>query len=513
MQNPAITPRGIVWDCGFDDINIDACHTVGEDGWDYRVRCGDVSITTLIHSSAAPHESSQRGRDLAIKNALNKQNFYHGDIEKVIAGLTDFGLCVLNNIDLLKQYDELLLLRPNTADVDVSIVDAANAVLVAGDPIEYVLDVYNKMHVGDRETAVVLLMSIAAQSILNSKGIHPNLSGESGKGKSHSCQTILHLVPEEFWVETSLSAKAIFYVNIQPGTVVFSDDTHIGEDLESTIKRATSNFQKTTTHTTIDGNRVAVQLEIPSRITWWLASVDTEMGMQTINRQFGVTVDESDDMDDKVMQHQLHTAVTGELDFPITDEVKICREIMRAIKSGLHTVVIPFAEAIVWAGAQNRRNLPIFLDIVRAFAAMRFMQRVSSSDGVISATVADFEAARDLYCYRAETQSTKLTDVELRLIRVIREHADIDTKTLQAMMDLSQSRVHTLLHGRDGAGGLLAKVPELRCDKIVEKFEERNISKNVYNVEGYDVLGSYDSIVYINKNMVNGYNDTDILMK
>ena len=127
------------------------------------------------------------------------------------------------------------------------------------------------------------------------------------------------------------------------------------------------------------------------------------------------------------------------------------------------------------------------------------MQRAVLSEGVICATVADFDDARDLYCHRAETQTTKLTDVELKLIRVIWDNVDIDTKTLQKTMGLAQSRIHILLHGRDGAGGLLAKVAELRCDKIVEKFEERNVSKNVYNVDGYDVLGSYDSIVYLDK--------------
>lgn len=490
--------KGIVWDCGFDDIFIVADLDTNTDLWTYLIRRGELPITTRISSDKAPNEESARGRDIKIKTALSRQKVYVGEVDKVLTALTEFGISVENDNNSISQHIESK--RRNLKDIKVSpdnIIDTALDILANGDPINFVLDAFDTMHKGDRETAKLLLLAIATQSILNSDGIQPGVNGESGKGKSHSCETMLHLMPEECWINTSLSAKSIFYSNIQPGTIVFSDDVSIGEDLESTIKRATSNFQKTTTHTTLDTNRKVIELEIPPRISWWLASVDAEMSTQTINRQFGVTIDESPKMDDVVADHQLMKAVDGDIKFPINDDVLICREIMRKIKETLFVVVIPFAKNIVWVHRSNRRNLPIFLDMIKSFAVLRFKQREIDINGSLVATPDDFASAAELYSRRAETQTTKLSDAELKLVRVLSDNGDMDVKTIQKLIGKSETSVRTMLHGKDDRSGLLSKVPGLHKESITERYENRNINKCVYGIDGFNMLSSYEGVVYL----------------
>lgn len=388
---------------------------------------------------------------------------------------------------------------------DSHIVKKATEILTNGNPVKYLLNTFSTIHKGDYDTAMVLLVSIATQSMLNSDGIHPTLSGESGKGKSHVCKTILHLVPEEYWMNTSLSGKAVFYTDIKPGLIIFSDDSTMGEELESAIKRATSDFQDETTHLTVNTNRKGVMLKIPPRISWWLANVDSDMSTQTINRQFGVTIDETSEMDDEVRDFQLEKAATGEIKYPITDEVLICREIMRIVKETLVIVTIPFAKNIIWHGSGNRRNLPIFLDIVKAFAVLRNKQRVHCGENEIEASIDDYNDAKQLYSNRAETQTTKLNDMELKLIHILASSGDMDTTQIQKVMGTYQTKVHNLLHGRGGSGGLLSKVPELRYEKAMVKVvtdddQVKNVQKNIYSVHGFNVLGSYGEIVSLNEN-------------
>ena len=383
-------------------------------------------------------------------------------------------------------------------------IKKATEILTNGDPVKYLLDTFSSIHKGDYDTAMVLLVSIATQSMLNSDGIHPTLSGESGKGKSHVCKTILHLAPEEYWMNTSLSGKAVFYTDIKPGLIIFSDDSTMGEELESAIKRATSDFQDETTHLTVNTNRKGVMLKIPPRISWWLANVDSDMSTQTINRQFGVTIDETSEMDDEVRDFQLEKATTGEIKFPVTDEVLICREIIRIIKETLVIVTIPFAKNIVWKGSGNRRNLPILLDIIKAFTVLRFKQRVSCGENEIEASMEDYNDAKQLYSNRAETQTTKLNDTELKLIHILASSGDMDTTQLQSLMGTYQTKIHNLLHGRNGSGGLLAKVPELRYEKatvpvVLDNGRVKNVQKNIYSVHGFNVLGSYGEVVSMNK--------------
>jgi len=396
---------------------------------------------------------------------------------------------------------------PSTTKGPASAIKDAERILKTGDPVKYLLDTFSSMHKGDSDTAMVLLVSIATQSTLNSDGIHPALSGESGKGKSHVCKTILHLVPEDYWLNSSLSGKAPFYYDMNPGLIVFSDDSTISEELESAIKRATSDFQEETTHLTVNTNRKGILLTIPPRISWWLANVDTDMSAQAINRQFGVTIDETEEMDKEVKDFQLEKAETGEIKFPITDEVLICREMMRIVKDVSLIVKIPFSKNIVWKGYGNRRNLPIFLDIIRAFAVLRFKQRIECGENAIEATMEDYDDAKKLYSNRAETQTTKLNDLELKLIHILASSGGMDTTQLQTAMETYQVKIHNLIHGRGGSGGLLAKVPELQCEKAAVRVETsdgftKTVQKNIYTVHNFDLFGSYGEIVGIETNGV-----------
>ena len=65
-----------------------------------------------------------------------------------------------------------------------------------GDPVDYIIKVYNRLHVGDTGIGKVMLLSIACQSVLNSEGLQPKLSGASGKGKTHAAKAMYHLMPD-----------------------------------------------------------------------------------------------------------------------------------------------------------------------------------------------------------------------------------------------------------------------------------------------------------------------------
>lgn len=503
LDNLSVTENGVIWECGFDGVSIVADFDPTTDMWTYIVRKNDMAITPRITSQYSPDEESFRGRDAAIKTALNRQKLYTGSPDDVLSSLTEFGVYIENTPSIIKKHvSSKVMKKRDIAASSKNIIEKAMDILINGDPVQFILDTFETIHKGDIETAELLMVSISTQSMENSDGIQPGVNGGSGKGKSHVCETILHLMPEECWISTSLSAKVIFYIDLQPGTIIFSDDVSIGEDLESTIKRSTSNFQNTTIHTTIDSNRNVMELEVPPRICWWLVSVDAEMSAQTINRQFGVTVDESSQMDAVVAKHQLEKAVSGEIKFPVNDDVLVCREIMREIKKNLFIVTIPFANDIIWTQQNNRRNLPIFLDMVKAFALMRFKQREVHSGNMLVATKEDFDSAVELYCYRAETQSTKLNDSELLIARVLAQHGEMDMKTLQKVTKKGATTIRDALNGKKGAGGgMFEKLPGLQKEnQMVKVNDSTTVRKHVYSIDGFDRLGSYEGIVYLSNN-------------
>lgn len=125
------------------------------------------------------------------------------------------------------------------------------------------------------------------------------------------------------------------------------------------------------------------------------------------------------------------------------------------------------------------------------------------------ASIEDYEAARELYCSRAENQCLKLTEIELNLCRTLHQLNEADSKALENTLRLTQGRIHQLLHGRkDRPGsGLLHKVKGLHYERrTIKNNEEETATKNYYSLDNFDVLASYSSVVNFPEDKKTEYN-------
>ena len=154
-----------------------------------------------------------------------------------------------------------------------NIQERADDILENGNPIEFILKVHQSMHVGDINLGKTLLISIGVQSVKNSEGIQPKVSGDSGKGKTQSCKAMAHLIPSEWIFETALSNKVIYYMKLKPSTIIFSDDINLSEDCGSVIKRSTLSFQKGDVYITFSTSKGKIFISLYDylhmRIQWW----------------------------------------------------------------------------------------------------------------------------------------------------------------------------------------------------------------------------------------------------
>lgn len=377
------------------------------------------------------------------------------------------------------------------------IVEAANRIIYTGNPVSTILTTHMSMHVGDETLAKTLLVSMGIQSVRNSDGIQPKVSGGSGKGKTHCCKAMIHLIPKKYRFITTLSDKAIYYMDIPAGAVVFSDDIDLSDSLQGLIKRSTSNYQEGTTYTTIDKNRNKQELTIPPRITWWLTSVEDDQSLQLLNRQFGGGVDESDDQDLAVFEFQKQKAITGDVNLVENKDVEICRYIMQDIKENTYTVLIPYADDLEWDDLQNRRNFPIFLDIVKSFAVLRHRQRYHTTNNEIIANIEDFNDAKSLYTKRARNQGTKLNDIELKFCTALHGAGELDYNTLQKKLGVSQGRISQIIRGKGkGDTGLIHKVKGLVVEKQnVRTDDNTTVNKTVCSIHDFNPFDHFETII------------------
>jgi len=361
----------------------------------------------------------------------------------------------------------------------------ADEILKSGDPLSFLLDVFSGYHEGDKAVAECLVHSLVSRSVINSKGLHVMISGESGKGKSHAIDTMRTLIPPDSKIEGRVSDKALFYMeDLRPGTVITLDDVSLSDQMQEILKGVTTSFQKPFPYRTVNKDRKPQICTIPERCVWWIAKVEGSGDDQVINRMLTCWIDDTEEQDQKVLDRALAVAEEmPESPAEISEAVLVCRALWEDLVSVF--VVIPFARRIRFQSAENRRNPDMLLDLIRTNAALYQQQRerqVVNGLTCIMATEEDFvQAARLFVALNGETgaQGNKLTKRESLLTHALATSgiAEITVSQLQTITGWSCSTICKLFHGYNSHGkvysGLLEKCPAVSfLDRTVTKGDQ-----------------------------------------
>jgi hypothetical protein len=322
------------------------------------------------------------------------------------------------------------------------------------------------------------------------------VNGQPGSGKSHGFKMHLHLIRARHKIEATLSAKALYYDNLGPGIIVFSDDTEPDEAMEQTIKRATTNYQEYTKHMTVK-DQAGLELLIPPRINWYLTSVESTSSAQLLSRQFKCNTSENQEQKDAITNKQKQEAENGS--FGLTDvdnDVLICRYIYDEIKSKMFKVKIPYADRIKFHDNRDSRNTSMFLDMIKGYAIFHHIQRETDGEGFLLANEDDFKCAKSLFDSQLESSVTKLSDRERSILQSISDNHFFSTVSGIALdTGIPEQTVRNILKGRKdrASGGLLSKVKGLTVKRETRSIENdgrrTSVTDDYYELIGSDNLG------------------------
>ncbi len=318
-----------------------------------------------------------------------------------------------------------------------------------------------------------MIHSLASRKVVNSKGLHVSITGESGKGKSHAIETMQSLIPAKYCLDGRMSDKALFYMeDLEVGSVITLDDVSLSDQMQEILKGVTTSFQKPFLYRTVNKDRKPQVCTIPERCVWWIAKVEGSGDDQVFNRMLTCWIDDSEEQDLKVLDRTLAGAEQlPTSDVTISDDVCICRQIWQELSPVW--VVIPYARSIRFQSAENRRNPDMLLDLIRTNAALCQQQReVRQIDGAtcVVATKEDFHQAARLFTSlngKNGGQDTKLTKRETSLVNYLSSLglAEVTIAQLQQTTGWSNSTIGKLIHGYCSYGksysGLLAKCPAI----------------------------------------------------
>jgi hypothetical protein len=360
---------------------------------------------------------------------------------------------------------------------DEQIHAEALVILSTGDPIKYFSDTFSTLHSGDAEIGKVFLCAWAVQCATTTTGIQPGLDGRKGAGKTSGARAAIHQYPPEFVFDTSFSNKALFYDNrIRPGCVIFSDDTTLPPELATTIKRAMSKFQTGTEHLTVEktdaGKIESKRVKIPERVIFIFTGVYDTGDDEILDRQYRLSIAPDKEAGERFAQFLKDRMKTGREEYPITHEVRVCREMLRIMKSHLFRVKIPFSDSIIFSDMQARRDMIMLFDFTQAATVINFMRRdQDEQDGIteLTATADDFKTANEIFTASEDTRQFRLSKDERALLDWLAEHCMLDGLTereiIEGWGDNNRMRIRRLLYGHDGKAGLVNKVPKISVEK------------------------------------------------
>ncbi len=385
--------------------------------------------------------------------------------------------------------------------------DEALDLLQHGDPKQFMLRTFALDHEGDESVAECMILSLASRSIVNTKGLHVSVTGESGKGKSHAFDMMLKQLPEQLQLSGSMSNKALFYIdNLQPGMAIVLDDTCLTEDMATILKGVTTSFQKPFVHRTVTKDRKGIICTIPERCVWWVAKVEGCGDDQVFNRMLTCWIDDTLDQDDRVLVRTLKACETApEYGTSERREILLCRAMWEFIGQKRYFVLISYATRIQFQSHKNRRNPEMLLDLIKANAILRSLQREHRKEGALNCIIAtreDFDAAVTLYARlngSAGGQNTKLTKKESDLLdAIINMYQDEFTiPQLQKKTGLANNALYKLIHGYTTRGithtGLLEKCPAIAyTDRTVVIDNEFSTGSTRRRTNAY----TFDSEIY-----------------
>lgn len=376
--------------------------------------------------------------------------------------------------------------------INEEITARAKEIIASGKAFSHLYETWQKMHNGDKYIGKSLIISIPCNTVTNSKGIHNNINGEHGTGKTHAITCALKLLPKAQTFSGGISPKSLYgSKDIMPGTIIFIDEIVWNGDQEGlgqTAKRITAKFQEQDGRLTKDSTTSIMQYA-PERLVFWTTSVDSQGDEQIRDRFIGHTTADNPERKNEIKKFMLKEAEGYEGVTVTKEKLDICKAITKNICSNSFNVVVPYATRIKISG--DTRATAMFLDMIRNFAAYDYMNRLKDDKERLIATIDDFEAAKELYMGLGGHDPDKFTETEKKVLDAIleiqKESKDATISLIQERSDLSQPTVYNTIFGRkQGKGeshGLVHKCKELQVSRqhpmIVKLPADYNRGANV----------------------------------
>jgi len=357
-----------------------------------------------------------------------------------------------------------LFVKPEESEIPPEAFIKAEMILL-NDPLKFIADTVNMIHVGDRE--IIKIAYVSALSAQLAKSIHLWPIGTSQKGKSHSLYSVLKVLPRELYETfTSASPLSLFYYvkrygeDALNGKLIFIDEVETSRMALPMLRSLTGQTEIEPRHLSVNDAEL-LDLKIKGPRVVWFTSVKSFGDEQIRNRFIYVNPDESAEQDERVFELQKK----DEINVDERIEFKIAQAITKKIIEDTKDlkVEIPYIDAIQWPYKSRRWLFPIFKSFLQIVTKINYKKREIKGDRIFS-TPEDFEITKRLWASCLEHIIYRVSAPAKRLLNALPEDPE-DAKTKS---ELAEETGYSTQH----IGRLLEELEEAQLINMRKRSRE-----------------------------------------
>lgn len=308
-------------------------------------------------------------------------------------------------------------------------------------PLKYMLDVLEHLHVGDVQAKQILLLAIASRLNLERRDrLRCSIIGPPSAGKSHLVESILKIIPRT-WVKriTRLTAHALDYLeeNID-GKILYIAELAGIKDEDATYSMRIMLSENELIILTVEkdpktGKIITVEKRKKGAPILITTTTEIEIEDQLASRLVFISNDTSAEQTCKVMQYQLERSTLNnfERNEELERKIKACKVFWQRLekyyvviddnlKLELEKLINDFPLTL-----QARREFGNLLAFIKAHALLNQFKRKREDDRrVLYATVEDLHAINEIVeLLKLQAKGVKKKEMELFEILVYEMYA------------------------------------------------------------------------------------------
>ena len=256
------------------------------------------------------------------------------------------------------------------------------------------------------EHANRLLMYLIFTSRKTNNPLHCISLGSSGVGKTHLQSKVAELIPQEDKVEiTVLSANALYYFNRTElqHKLILIEDLDGAESVLYPLRELQSKkrITKTVVHKDSKGTTKTIHLTVEGPVSVAGCTTQESIYEDNSNRSFLLYIDESDEQDQRIMNHQRAVSAGQVNEEEMSGAARLLQNVQRVLKP--IKVINPFAMHLELPRSvfKPRRTNSHYLQFIEAITFYKQLQREKKYDGAtgeefIETSIEDIKEANEL---------------------------------------------------------------------------------------------------------------------